>query len=162
MTAVLLGIGDLYATREPGMEIKTIGLGSCVAVILLDPATHCVAMGHVALPDSSVSPERARQKPGHFVDTGIPALLAAARDCGWNPEPGEAMIKLVGGANVMDPNHTFAIGKRNVLAIKKCLWSFGLGAVAEDVGGHLSRTVVVDVDAGDVRISSPGREPWII
>ena len=62
----------------------------------------------------------------------------------------------------MDPNNTFSIGKRNALAIKKVLWQFGMGAIAEDIGGSISRTVCVDVDNGRVRISSPGREDWEI
>ena len=62
----------------------------------------------------------------------------------------------------MDPNNTFSIGKRNILAIKKILWKFGMGAVAEDVGGGISRTVSVDVDGGRVTISSPARESWEI
>jgi len=155
---IILGVGDFGATSKPGEAIKTIGLGSCVAVIMLDPETHTVGMDHVALPDSSASAERARQKPGHFADTGLPALLEAMKRSGWNGNTRRLIVKLVGGANVMDPNGTFNIGKRNVLAIKKILWQHGMGAVAEAVGGQISRTVTVDVDTGRVRISTPGRE----
>lgn len=162
MSTIILGVGDLGATSRAGEAIKTIGLGSCVAVIILDPVSHCVAMDHVALPDSSASPERAKQKPGHFADTGIPVLLEEMKKAGASSNHRGLIVKLVGGANVMDPNSTFNIGKRNVLAIKKVLWQFGMGAVAEAVGGHMSRTVVVDVDSGRVRISSPGREDWEI
>lgn len=158
----MLGIGDVCATAEIGMTLKTIGLGSCIAVILLDPSTQCVAMAHIALPDSSISPERGRTKPGYFADTGIPALFAAAATCGWNPANRDTMIKMVGGASVLDPNNTFNIGKRNILAIKKVLWDFGMGAVAEDLGGRISRTVTVDVETGNIQVSSPGRESWII
>ena len=60
----------------------------------------------------------------------------------------------------MDPNETFKIGKRNVLAIRKTLWRFRLGAIAEDVGGNISRSVAVDMNTGKVIISSPGRGEW--
>ena len=158
MSTILLGVGDLGASTQPGDIIKTIGLGSCVALIIMDPQTRCVAMDHIALPDSSASPEKARDKPGHFADTGIPALFSAMKAAGSSDSYRRMIVKLVGGANVMDPNSTFNIGKRNVLAIKKILWQFGMGAVAEAVGGHISRTVRVDVDLGKVRISSPGRD----
>jgi len=121
-----------------------------------------VGMDHVALPDSASSPERARQKPGHFADTGVPALLEMMKRLGTNGNHQRLIVKLVGGANVMDPNNTFNIGKRNVLAIKKILWQLGMGAVAEDIGGQISRSVVVDVDQGRVVISSPGKESWEI
>ena len=160
MSHLILGVGDLAATAQQGEAIKTIGLGSCVALIVLDSATRCIGMDHIALPDSSISPERARDKPGHFADTGVPALLEAMKRAGSKMNPRDIIVKLVGGANVMDLNNTFNIGKRNVTAIKKALWKFGLGAVVEDVGGHISRTVIVDVDEGRVRLSSPGREPW--
>ena len=71
-------------------------------------------------------------------------------------------MKLVGGACVMDPNNTFNIGKRNLVAIKNALWSLGMGAVAEDTGSNISRTVDVDVDRGRVTIYSSGKENWTI
>ncbi|MEA3363390.1 MAG: chemotaxis protein CheD, partial [Thermodesulfobacteriota bacterium] len=68
--------------------------------------------------------------------------------------------KLCGGANVMDTNDTFQIGKRNALAIKKILWSYGMGAVAEDLGKNYSRTVSISVSAGQITLSSPGKPNW--
>jgi chemotaxis protein CheD len=62
--------------------------------------------------------------------------------------------------NVADPNGTFNIGKRNALAAKKVLWQFGLGAVAEDVGGSHSRTVTLYHDTGRIVLSCPGRPDW--
>ena len=70
------------------------------------------------------------------------------------------VVKLCGGANVMDTNDTFQIGKRNALSIKKVLWKYGMGAVAEDLGGNFSRTVSVSVDTGEIVLSSPGRPNW--
>ena len=74
----------------------------------------------------------------------------------------EWIVKLVGGANVADPNNTFNIGKRNVLAIKKILWQCRMGAVAEDVGKNYGRSVAVAVDTGRVVVTSPGRGDWQI
>ena len=62
----------------------------------------------------------------------------------------------------MDPKGTFNIGKRNILAIKKILWTRGMGAVAEDVGGSISRTVAVEVDSGKVMLSSAARGNWVL
>ena len=160
MSTLVLGVGDFGVVAKPGDLVKTYALGSCVAVVILDPISKCVGMDHVALPDSSISAERAKEKPGHFANTGIPALLQAMKRAGWNGISKQVIVKLVGGANVMDPNNTFNIGKRNVLAIKKTLWQFSMGAVAEDVGGQISRTVTADVNEGRIIISSPGRNNW--
>ncbi len=162
MKRFFLGLGDMGATRTMGQEIKTLALGSCVALILLDPKTRCIAMVHVVLPDSTIDPQRAEKKPGHFVDTAIPALFQEMEKLGSNARTKGVIVKLVGGANVMDPNNTFNIGTRNVLAIKKGLWKYGMGPLAEDVGGRISRSVAVNVETGIVGITSPGRDPWEI
>lgn len=153
---IVLGIGDFGVTSDPGESIKTFGLGSCVAVICADPVNNIAGMVHVALPDSSASPDRVKLLPGYFADTGIPELFNNLRKVGWRENAGRPWVKLVGGAAIMDPNNTFNIGKRNALAIKKILWGMGLGPVAEDLGGTLSRTVTVSARDGTVMVSSPG------
>ena len=162
MKTILVGVGEYGASKTPGEVIKTMALGSCVAVILLHPATRSVGMVHVALPDSKISPDRARERPGYFADTGIPSLLAAMARLGCGNSSKGFVVKLAGGAKVMDPKGTFNIGKRNILAIKKILWTRGMGAVAEDVGGSISRTVAVEVDSGKVMLSSAARGNWVL
>lgn len=159
----MLGIGHHGATISEGGVIKTMALGSCIAVMILDRKTRCIAMDHVALPDSSVSPERGKQLPGYFADTGIPALLKEVQRVGKSTlRPSDLIIKLAGGANVADPNNTFNIGKRNALAIKKILWQHGMGPVAEDLGGFHSRTVTMYRDTGKIVLSCPGRSDWLL
>lgn len=158
----MLGIGDYGASSTAGDVVKTLALGSCVAVVMLDPRTHAVGMVHVALPESSIDQHKAQTKPGYFADTGVQALLNEMKKVTGSKNGKEFLVKLVGGASVMDPNNTFNIGKRNLLAIKKILWTFGMGPMAEDVGGHISRSVVVDVDTGSVTIISAGRGNWSI
>ncbi|MCP4291302.1 MAG: chemotaxis protein CheD [bacterium] len=126
---------------------------------MLDPATRTVGMVHVALPESIVHEERAKKLPGYFADTAIPVLLEKMKSVGAAQNLRKIIVKLTGGANVMDKNNTFNIGKRNVLAIKKGLWGVRMGAVAEDVGGNISRTVTVKMTDGKVVITTPGREP---
>jgi chemotaxis protein CheD len=158
----MLGVGDLGATHTAGSELKTLALGSCVAVIFLDPNTRTIGMAHVALPESKANPGRAKERPGYFADTGIPVLMKEMAKLGCDETGKGWIVKLVGGANVADPNNTFNIGKRNVLAIKKILWQCRMGAVAEDVGKNYGRSVAVHVDTGRVTVTSPGRGDWQI
>ena len=160
---LILGVGDYGVVSEPGGVVKTLALGSCIAICMLDRKTRCIGMAHVALPDSKISPERAKDNPGHFADTAVPALLAEMKKKAGSVSKGAGLIvKLAGGANVADTNNTFNIGKRNALAIRKVLWQYGLGAVAEDVGGNFSRSVAIHKDTGKVILSSPGRVDWEI
>lgn len=134
-----------------------------MAVILLHAKTRCVGMVHVALPDSSIDTTNKRHtKPGYFADTGIPALIKLMQSMGCRgPGPSGGMtVKIAGGANVMTNNDTFQIGKRNGLAIKKILWSYGLAPLAEDIGGTISRTVSVAVSTGEVILSQPAKGEW--
>ncbi len=162
MKRIFLGLGDIGATKSTGQELKTFALGSCVAIILLDPKTRCIAMVHVVLPDSTIDPQRAEITPGHFVDTAIPALLVEMDKLGSNGKAKGVIVKLVGGANITDSKGAFNIGAKNVSAIKKELWKYGMGSLSEDVGGRISRSVSVNVETGIVQISSPGRDKWEI
>lgn len=162
MNSMILGIGDIGASATHGTVIKTFALGSCVAVVLLDPANRSVGMIHIALPDSTINQDKAKSLPGYFADTGLPVLFREMTKTGSQPNGRGLKVKLIGGASIMDKNDTFNIGKRNVLAIKKILWAHGLGALAEDVGGNHSRTVAVSVDTGRITISCPGRGEWNI
>lgn len=155
MMEVRIGIGEYGVSRNGDDVIKTYALGSCVAVIMYDKIKKIAGLIHIALPDSSVNSDKARNKPGYFVDTGLPLLLKEmkSRDAGRN----HVWMKIVGGSNIMDTESRFNIGKRNVLAIKKYLWKNRLGIIAEDVGGNISRTVIVSVSTGEVIVSSKGK-----
>ena len=160
MKQKILGVGDFGATCEAGGSLKTFALGSCVAVILLDPKRKAIGMVHVALPRSDTNPARAKEKPGYFAGTGIEALFEQMARLGCDPKGHGMVVKLVGGARVLDMDATFDIGHKNALAVKKHLWKLGLGPVAEDIGGTRSRTVEIEVDTGCVKVSSSTGETW--
>ena len=153
MAQTNVGIGELAVSNNPDEHLKTFGLGSCVAIIALDPKARTVGLVHVALPNSSINPEKAAKLPGYFADTAIPQLISDMSKLGCHSRGAGLIIKIVGGAQVMDPNQRFNIGKRNVLTIKKLLWSIKLAVVVEETGGGISRTVDVDVKTGRVTIS---------
>lgn len=147
-----IGIGHIKASAIPGDEIKTYALGSCVAVMLYDKKTKIAGMIHIALPDSAVNTEKAKTLPGYFVDTGLPLLLKEFKQLGGDRKT--TVIKIAGGSSIMDENKTFDIGKRNGIAVKRFLWKEGLGVMKEDIGGKISRTVVIDIDTGKVLLSN--------
>ncbi len=159
MATIYVGVGEYAATKSREDVIKTMALGSCVGVILLDPIAKVAGLLHVALPDSSISRKRVEERPGMFADTGIPCILKEMQRLG-SALNAKMLVKLAGGARIMDPNNTFNIGKRNILAVKKILWKYKLGARSEDLGDTISRTVSVYLDSGKITISSPGRGEW--
>ncbi len=157
MSKITIGIGGSYATNCREDTIVTYALGSCIALIILDPVSRVGAMAHIALPESHVDLSKAQNLPGYFADTGVPYLLQLMKEKGSKIHPG-LIAKLVGGARVMRTEDHFEIGKRNAVAIKRLLWQFNISVKSEDIGGENSRTVHLNMEDGKVYISSHAYE----
>lgn len=157
MSIITIGLGGCAVSKQPGDIIKTYALGSCVAVITYDPSMKIAGMIHVVLPEASIAPQKVSTQPAYFADTGIQLLLRKMEQWGSS---GRYIIKLVGGAQIGDPNYYFNVGKRNVLATRKYLWANRKVPYAEDIGGMISRTVEISVDTGIVLISNPEKGRW--
>jgi hypothetical protein len=79
---LVIGIGELAVSNRPGDVIVTHALGSCIAVCVFDPVASIAGMLHFLLPEARINPERARQQPAVFADTGIPLLFQTAYEYG--------------------------------------------------------------------------------
>lgn len=160
MTELVIGVGDGAVSRDPETVLVTYALGSCVALMLYDPVVHLAGMAHYMLPESSESQPELNVLPCKFADKAIPFLLRAALAQGADKR--RLTVFAAGGAQIMNDNSIFNIGKRNCLALRKALWKFGLVARAEDTGGTVIRTVRLEVASGRVRLQSPGGKQWEI
>ena len=152
-----VGIGEYVVSEDVNDDIKTYGLGSCIAVMVYDWRRQMGALLHVAYPESSVNPERAKTQPGYFADTGV-ELLMKEFIRHHSPNRRDLILRLAGGANVMDEAGHFNIGKRNALAVKRELWRLGYGVKNEDIGGSISRTISLSVASGAVIVSNGGNQ----
>jgi chemotaxis protein CheD len=149
---ITVGIGGLEVSEDRSAVIITHGLGSCIAVVVYDPIRRAGGMLHYQLPTAQLSPERARQTPGTFADTGIPLLFE--RMYGLGSQKRSLVVKVAGGGNFHGDNGTFDIGKRNHTAMRKIFWKAQVLVAAEDVGGSRSRTVRLFLDTGNVTVQS--------
>ena len=160
---LIVGVGEIGASSEYGKIIKTFALGSCVAVNLFSPTFDVVGMAHVALANSTTSPEKAKDLPGYFADTALPALINDLRAKGYRKPISQLVAKITGGAQTgADSGNYFKIGEKNVAAIKELLPKFGITLLAEDTGQSFSRTVFIQVGSKAVHISSPERKSWVV
>ena len=157
MRHLVIGVGDGAVSQARDTVLVTYALGSCVAVMIHDPVAGVAGMVHYVLPESSMSREKSAARPWMFADTGIPLLLRIALEQGANKR--RLKIFAAGGAQVMDDNSMFNIGKRNCLALRKILWKFGLVPHAEETGGDVARTVRMEVGTGRVWLQAAGQEP---
>ena len=158
MRELVVGVGDGGVSRDPDTVLVTYALGSCIALMLHDPVARVAAMAHYMLPESTQSAADPNLRPWKFADTAIASLLRAALEQGAQKR--RLVIFAAGGAQVMDDDCMFNIGKRNCLALRKALWKYGLVPHAEDVGGTVVRTVRLEVGSGRVWLQSPGGTKW--
>jgi chemotaxis protein CheD len=147
-------------TNQEQASLITYALGSCVAVAIHDPVARVGGLLHLMLPDSSLDPAKAAERPFMFADTGIPLLFRQAYAAG--AEKRRIVVHLAGGAQVIDDNGVFNIGKRNHLAVRKVLWRAGVLIASEAVGGTESRTVRLDVASGRFFLRSAGLSEVVI
>ncbi|HTM17024.1 MAG TPA: chemotaxis protein CheD [Terracidiphilus sp.] len=158
MKELVIGVGDGAVSRDAETMLITYALGSCIALMVHDPVARVAGMAHYMLPESPQSQAEHDTRPYKFADTAIPLLLRAALAQGADRR--RLVVFAAGGAQVMNDNSIFNVGKRNCLALRKALWKFGLVAHAEDIGGTLVRTVRMEVGSGRVWLQSPAGKRW--
>jgi chemotaxis protein CheD len=151
---VVVGVADCRITKDAEASIVTYALGSCVAVAIHDPVARVGGMLHLMLPESSLDTAKAERNPFMFADTGIPLLFRQAYAAG--AEKRRLVVRIAGGAQVMDDAGVFNIGKRNCLTVKKVLWRAGVMITAEAVGGRESRTVRLEIESGRFLMRTAG------
>jgi chemotaxis protein CheD len=141
---------------EQGKRLKTT-LGSCVGVVLHDPARGLGGLAHIMLP------ERLRQDEavGKYADTAIPSLLAQLEKRGSRRK--DIRAYLAGGANMFQSSQDSRIatvGEKNVLAVRKILGSLGIPIHVECTGGAQGRTVIFDSHTGELEVKTLQRLAW--
>jgi len=150
MTTHSIGIGECRVSNDPADILITHALGSCIGVMIYDPATRVGGLLHYMLPTSTLDPQKARRKPFLFADTGIPELFRTAYALG--AAKSRLIVMVAGGAQMFDTNGTFNIGLENHFALKKILAAAGIAVAKEEVGGVSSRTVRMEIATGKVML----------
>ena len=151
---VVVTISDAKVSNNPADILTTYSLGSCIGVSLYDACVGVGGLFHYQLPDSSLHPDRATEKPFMFADTGLKALLSKLMSMGARKE--NLNVTVAGGAAIAAAPKGFDIGKRNHLAIRKIMWKAGIRIRNEDVGGATPRNLYLDIENGNVTIKTFG------
>jgi chemotaxis protein CheD len=152
LTTLRVKVADFAVGRDGDTVIATVGLGSCVAIALYDPATRVGGLAHVLLPSESMARDRTNR--AKFPSAAVPMLLAEMKGLGCN---GGVGARLVGGASMFAsllPTGGVNIGERNVAASRAALAAAGLPLLAEDVGGDYGRSVYFHLADGRIEVHS--------
>jgi len=153
-------VAEWAAERGEGVLV-TLGLGSCVAIMLYDAERRAGAMAHVLLP--SISLARDISNRAKFPETAVPLLIERLKALGADPR--RLSAKLAGGASMFSQlatPGTIQMGERNVLAARSALRGAGIPIVREAVGGERGRSVRFYLKDGRVEIRSVGTNELVI
>lgn len=150
----IVGVADMKVSNNPAEDVITYSLGSCIGLVIYDPVVRVGGILHYMLPESAIAKEKAVQKPFMFADTGIPRLFKTAYAMGaMKPR---IKIFVAGGAEILDQNGFFNIGKRNYLALKKMFFKNKVMIDKQEVGGNINRTVRIEIASGDIFLKTSG------
>lgn len=157
---IKVGIAEYKICRKPD-RITTVGLGSCVGVVLYNLTDEYCGLVHILLPSSKEIVNNSKR--AKFADTGIEDLIYELEKKGVKRSSlsakiaGGATMFQLGGNSVMG-----SVGDRNVKAVKETLAKFNIRIVAEDVGADYGRTIVFDLATKDLFIRCAGKNDKII
>jgi chemotaxis protein CheD len=162
-TDIVVRMGELAVSADPGACLVTIGLGSCIGVVLVDRIRRVTGLAHVMLPQARAAqadglPAAARAK---YADLAVPALVdamlaAGARRLGLQ-------VALVGGARMFGAGAgSLDVGARNEAAVRDALAAARLRVRVAATGGDKGRTVRAEVGSGQVLVRMAQRADEVI
>lgn len=157
---ILVRVADFRTLAGEGL-LATLGLGSCVAIMLYDRDRRVGGLAHILLPSRSLG--RGSENPGRFPQTAIPAMVEAMVALGADRR--RLTARLVGGAamfSALAPSGSIQMGDRNVIATREVLSDLAIPITGELVGGAAGRSVWFDVASGEVTVRSVGKHEQVL
>jgi chemotaxis protein CheD len=152
MKPILVGMAEFKVASAPAV-LTSIGLGSCVAIVLYDNLKKIGGLAHIMLPKEKEAKDTSN--PAKFVDSAIELMLKEMERKGADKKNIKA--KIFGGANMFPNiyhNPLTKVGERNIVAVKEELKKRKIRIVAEEVGGNAGRTVMFDTSNGKVTVKN--------
>lgn len=147
-----VGMADLKVARAPAV-LLSLGIGSCVGIILYDAVTKIGGLAHIMLPDINIVKNRVNR--AKFANTAVPDMVEEMEKLGAQRKTMKARI--MGGAHMfgfVKHDSILNIGERNIEQVKRTLEELRIRLVAEDIGGSYGRSVYVYLDTGTVKVRS--------
>lgn len=141
-TETAVRMGELATSARPGDVLACIGIGSCIALVLVDPSRGVIGLAHVMIPEGDGQP------PARYANTAVPELIARTVASG----AGRAQLRaaIVGGASMFSfegraPEEQ--IGARNEFLVRAHLELARIPIIGAATGGSNGRTLRVTAGA---------------
>lgn len=154
MATTIVGIGEMAVSDNPQDSIVTLGLGSCVALVVTHPLLRCGAVAHVALPCARWDQRKKNERPcAFYADQAVQIVFTRlSRFPGFCATTSE--VSIVGGASTTR-NAGMQVGTRNVDAILSALKNLKIAPKHQLTGGRSSRNVRLELNDGTIWIKEP-------
>jgi len=153
---IVVGMADMATSAREDDAIITYSLGSCLGVSCYDPVAKVGGIIHCMLPLSRMDSEKAAVKPAMFVDTGVPLFLQRIFELGARKS--RLVVKVAGGAKVLEQADHFKIGERNYTVLRKVLWKNNILIASEAIGGMRPRTMCLYMATGTTTVRTGGEK----
>lgn len=154
--SIVLGMADLMVVSAP-IKLVTLGLGSCIGLVVYDSFARIAGMAHIMLPDSRGL--RGSEKVGKFADTAVPYIVEEMLRKGATRARIKA--KIAGGAQMFSLPGASAefltVGAKNVAETKKRLARLGIAVIAADTGGNKGRTIEFSTSNWMLKVKTLGK-----
>ncbi len=135
--------GFIYVGSEKS-AVKTV-LGNCVSVCLWDTKLRFGGMNHFVYPYTKDK----RKATARFGNIATKTLLKNMFSVGSDTQ--NIVAQIVGGASKEDrPKDN--LGRENVAIARQVLHKHNITIKSEDIGGHLGRKVIFDVQNGQLMV----------
>ena len=157
---IKVGMADMKYCHAPD-AITTLGLGSCVGVVLYDSGTKIAGLVHIMLPDSTKI--KNNENKAKFADTGIEEMVRQVVAAGASRAKLKA--KIAGGAQMFAfraENDLLRVGARNVEAVKEELAKLRIPLMAEDTGDSYGRTIEFYPESEELLLKAVGKTSYKI
>lgn len=159
-STIKVGIAECKICSAPDL-ITTIGLGSCVGVVLYDEHKKIAGLLHVMLPDSTKIKDNSNR--AKFANTGIDLLLENLYDMGINKK--DLKAKLAGGARMFSfssDSNIGNVGQKNGIAVTEKLEELKIPIISSDLGKNYGRTIIFNPEDCTLTINSAGKVSVVI
>lgn len=145
----VVGLGEWKSSNNKIDIITTFALSTCVAVTAYCPVKRAAGLVHIVLPEPFSSLDE-QKRPGHFATTGVPLLIQMMVER-YGCSKSDLIIQLFGGAEPKRRDY-YRIGSRNIKEIQSVLDRLQIRAMKSEVGGHVSRTLHMSVETGEIQL----------
>jgi chemotaxis protein CheD len=144
-------INGAYTSNNESPIISIYGLGSCIALILIDKNRKLCGMSHILLPDSG---ERKNiEYPHKYADLSVKKLHEELIEKG--AEKKHIYAYIIGGSKIFDADINIT-GKENINSVKKELDKLNIKIINESVGGRRGRNIKFNTQDFTILVRSSG------